>query len=116
MIMNTTEKRILGVLKGLVLAMCLGTSAFAVANEGEPQQKDKTEQVQKSDDNAKRVNINTATLTELDTLPRIGPAIGQRIIDFRTEHGGFKNAAEIMNVRGIGEKTFEKLKDLITVK
>lgn len=62
-----------------------------------------------------KVNINTATLAELDTLPRIGPAIAQRIIDYRTQNGPFKTIQDIMNVRGIGPATFEQLKDLITV-
>lgn len=61
------------------------------------------------------VNINTATLAELDTLPRIGPAIAQRIIDYRTNNGPFLTKEEIMNVKGIGPATYEKLKDLITV-
>jgi competence protein ComEA len=62
-----------------------------------------------------KVNINTATLAELDTLPRIGPAIAQRIIDYRTANGDFKRIEDIQNVRGIGPATFEQLKDLITV-
>jgi competence protein ComEA len=62
-----------------------------------------------------KININTATLAELDTLPRIGPAIAQRIIDYRTQNGLFQRIDDIMNVRGIGPATFEQLKDLITV-
>ena len=62
-----------------------------------------------------KVNINTAGLSELETLPRIGPKVAQRIIDFRTENGEFKRIEEIMKVKGIGEKIFEGIKDLITV-
>jgi len=62
-----------------------------------------------------KVNINTASAAELGTLPRIGPAIAQRIIDFRTKNGAFKRIEEIMKVQGIGEKVYEGLKDLITV-
>ncbi len=65
--------------------------------------------------NEKKININTASLTELQKLPRIGIKIAQRIIDFRNKHGKFKKIEEIMKVKGIGEKTFEKLKDKITV-
>jgi competence protein ComEA len=62
-----------------------------------------------------KVNINAATVEELDTLPGIGPAIAQRIIDYRTANGPFKSIEEIKNVAGIGDATFEKIKDRITV-
>lgn len=62
-----------------------------------------------------KVNINTASLEELQRLPRVGPQIAQRIIDYRKEHGNFKRIEDIMKVRGIGERTFNQLKDLITV-
>lgn len=63
----------------------------------------------------KKININTASLTELQELPRIGEKTAQKIIDFRKEHGNFKKIEEIMKVKGIGEKVFAQLKDLITV-
>jgi competence protein ComEA len=62
-----------------------------------------------------KVNINTASASELETLPRIGPKVAQRIIDFRTKNGNFKKVEEIMKVQGIGEKVYEAIKDLITV-
>lgn len=62
-----------------------------------------------------RVNINTAALPELSTLPGIGQVIGQRIIDYRTEHGPFTNVGQLANVEGIGEKRLEELLSLITV-
>jgi len=65
--------------------------------------------------NGDLVNINTATLDQLDALPGIGPTIAQRIIDYRTEHGPFQSINDLMNVAGIGPTTFEKLKNLITV-
>ncbi len=61
------------------------------------------------------VNINTATLDELQTLPGIGATRAQQIIDYRQAHGGLKTIDEIQNVTGIGPATYEKLKDLITV-
>ena len=62
-----------------------------------------------------KVNINTASLEELQKLPRVGPQIAQRILDYRKENGGFKKIEDILKVRGIGEKVFSQLKDLITV-
>lgn len=64
---------------------------------------------------AKKININMASAEELQRLPRIGPRVAQRIVDFRKEHGRFKRIEEIMKVKGIGEKTFKRIKDLITV-
>ena len=60
-----------------------------------------------------KISINQAGEEELVRLPRIGPVIAKRIIAFREEHGGFKKLIELMNVRGIGEKTFEGLLPLI---
>lgn len=61
------------------------------------------------------ININTATLEELDGLPGVGPTIAQRIIDYRTENGAFSTIDEIMDVSGVGPATFDEIKDLITV-
>jgi competence protein ComEA len=63
----------------------------------------------------RRININTATRAELELLPGIGPAVAQRIIDHRAAHGRFASAADLDNVKGIGPKTLEKLKDLVRV-
>ncbi|MCI0478893.1 MAG: helix-hairpin-helix domain-containing protein [Anaerolineales bacterium] len=62
-----------------------------------------------------KLNLNTATLEELDALPGIGPALAQRILDYRNEHGGFKSVEELKEVRGIGDTLFGELKDLVTV-
>lgn len=63
----------------------------------------------------KRVNLNTATLEELDALPGVGPSTAKNIIAYREAHGGFAAPEEIMNVKRIGEKTFQKLEDYIKV-
>lgn len=61
------------------------------------------------------VNINTATMVELESLPRIGPATAKKIIDFRQIYGAFRKAEDIMKVSGIGEKTYEKIKGQIGI-
>lgn len=61
------------------------------------------------------VNLNTATVEELDSLPGVGPAIAQRIIEYREGVGGFSSIDEITQVSGIGTATFEKIKQLIAV-
>lgn len=63
-----------------------------------------------------KVNINTATLEELKTLPGIGPATAQKIIDHRSENGLFKTIEDIKNVSGIGDKKFEQIKEKITAR
>jgi competence protein ComEA len=68
-----------------------------------------------SSSGGERININTATLEELDSLPGIGPTLAQRIIDYRTENGPFTAIEDIMDVSGIGPVIFENIKDLITV-
>lgn len=59
------------------------------------------------------VSLNNAILAELETLPGIGPAMGQRIIDYRLKNGGFKSVEEVKLVEGIGDKLFEKIKNQI---
>lgn len=70
---------------------------------------------QKQVPDSKLVNINSAGIKQLVTLPRIGEKIAQRIIDFRKKHGKFKRIQDLMKVKGIGEKMFTRLKKLITV-
>lgn len=64
---------------------------------------------------AEKININTATAAELETLYGIGPVIAGRIIEYRARNGGFHTAEELMNVSGIGNKKFAALKESICV-
>ena len=61
------------------------------------------------------VNLNTATAEQLATIPGVGPKMAERIIDYRQKNGGFKKIEDLMNVSGVGEKSFLKMKPLITV-
>lgn len=72
--------------------------------------------LQSSGGNDGKVNINKASTTELETLPGIGPAKAQAIIEYRETNGPYKSIEDIMSISGFGEKTFEKLKESITVK
>ena len=60
------------------------------------------------------INLNTATIDQLTTLPGVGRKTAELIIEYRTKSGGFKKIEELMNVKGIGEKTFLKLKPLVS--
>ena len=61
------------------------------------------------------INLNTATVADLERLPGIGPKVAARIVDYRTKKGPFKKTEELMNVQGIGEKSFLKLRAQLTV-
>ncbi|WP_017625240.1 helix-hairpin-helix domain-containing protein [Nocardiopsis chromatogenes] len=61
------------------------------------------------------IDLNTATQEQLQTLPGVGPVLAERIIAFRTEHGGFKAVEQLQDVSGIGEKRYAELKDLVHV-
>ena len=60
------------------------------------------------------INLNTATIDQLMTLPGIGQKTAERILEYRTKSGGFKKIEELMNVKGIGEKSFLKIKPLVS--
>jgi len=91
-------------------AMFLGKpDLIAVPNDARPQNRSNAVTQNKPE----LLNINTASVDELQTLPSIGEATAQRIIDYRTQHGDFSSVDDLQNVRGIGAKTLEKLRPFI---
>jgi competence protein ComEA len=84
---------------------------------GEPPSADSTGQTEGTAGaaTADKIDINTASVEELDTLPRVGPVLAQRIVDWRKEHGSFKTVEELDAVDGVGAKMLEALLPLVTV-
>jgi comEA protein len=95
----------------LTLATLLGTSSLAFAAEPSSDEPTTSQSAKTLEG---QVNINTASAAELELLPGIGPAIAQRIVDYRKEHP-FKERNQIMRVKGVGQKTFAKIKDYLTL-
>jgi competence protein ComEA len=93
----------------LLLAIALAPAASAVALA-----QDKPADA-KAAPAAPTVNLNTAPAEQLERLPGVGPKTAARIIEYRQKNGGFKKIEELMNVRGIGEKAFLKMKGQLTV-
>jgi competence protein ComEA len=62
------------------------------------------------------LNLNTATLTEIETLPGVGPVLARRIIEFRQKKGGFRRVEELLVVPGISEKKWKAIRDKVEVK
>ena len=63
----------------------------------------------------KQVNVNSADSSQLAMLPRVGPSVAQRIVDYRKQNGPFKKPEDLMLVQGIGEKTFQLLKPYVAI-
>jgi len=97
--------------KGVALSLVLGLAVLPVL----AQQTQQTPTSQAGKPAVEKVNLNTATLEELQKLPQVGPKIAQLIIDYRKQNGNFKKIEDIMKVRGIGEKTFARMKDMLVV-
>ena len=95
----------------LSLIVCLTAGVAIGAQESTP----RTQAPKANAAAASTVNINTATPAQLQKLPGIGAATATRIVEYRQKNGPFKKAEELMNIRGIGEKSFLKLKPLIVV-
>lgn len=93
---HNTVRRFTSALIALALVLCAGTVPAMAAAQG-------------------TVNINTADEATLQLLPRVGPAVSKRIVEYREENGKFAEATDLMQVRGIGEKTFELLEPYVSI-
>ena len=94
------------------LAIC---GAILTASPGYPNPIQQTAPPASQAESKQAINLNAATVDQLETLPGIGRKTAERIIEYRTKSGGFKRIEDLMNVKGIGEKSFLKLKPLIAV-
>ena len=90
----------------VAITLMLAVSSFALAEEAAPAAQPQAQGV---------VNVNTADVAQLTLLPRVGEKAAQRIIEYRTQHGPFKKAADLMQVKGFGAKTFELVSPYIAV-
>ena len=91
-----------------------------ILNDGDkiyvPNKTDEIEDYKDTTGESSTVNLNTATLEELTSLPGIGESTAQKIIDYRRQNGKFKAIEDLKNVSGIGESKFDNIKDKITVR
>jgi len=88
-----------------ILALCLGLAigpAMALGQKSGPASTDK-------------ININSATAEQLQNLPGVGPVTAKAIVEYRTKVGKFNRIEEIINVKGIGEKKFQRIKDRLVL-
>ena len=99
----------------LVVLLVLGLVSVASAQSSPAPKPQKTKVGKTVVAPAGPVNLNSATVSELDALPGIGKSTAQRIVEYRQKNGAFKKIEELMNVKGVGEKSFLRLKPLITV-
>lgn len=91
----------------VVLGLCVGQSGAVPVQETAPAEASRVQSA--------LIDLNAATGMELETLPGIGPRTAERILEYRREHGRFERIEDLMDVRGIGERTFLRLKPLVTV-
>jgi competence protein ComEA len=90
--------------------LVLGLAVTTAAAQDAPRRSSPT-----SSASAPPINLNTATVAQLESLPGIGKATAERILEYRQKNGSFKKVEDLMNVRGVGEKSFLTLKPLVTV-
>jgi competence ComEA-like helix-hairpin-helix protein len=99
-------KHVFRTVAGLVIALlCVPAPGKAQAKPEAPKEAPK--------EASKRVNINSADSSQLSMLPRVGPSVADRIVDFRKDNGPFKKPEDLMLVQGIGEKTFQLIRPYV---
>jgi competence protein ComEA len=98
----------------LTAAMVIGGSMMARADAADAGQTTKPAPTPAATATAP-LDLNAATLADLQKLPGIGPALAARIVEYRQKSGGFKKIEELMNIQGIGEQSFLKLKALVAI-
>jgi competence protein ComEA len=98
----------------LVFTTLLSGAALAQSTPT-PSPRSRATAATQSEEKIAPVNLNTATAAELEKLPGIGPKVAARIVDYRTKKGPFRKTEELMNVQGIGEKSYLKLRAQLTV-
>ena len=94
------------------LIFCLGTGTLSAQDSKEmmdPEMMDKQEMMME------KVNINTADMEQLMKIPGVGEGTAKKIIDYRNSNGQFKTLDQLKSIQGIGEKKYEKMKDMITM-
>ena len=91
----------------VVLAVCAGQSGATQVQEAASPEVPRAQ--------SELIDLNAATAMELETLPGVGPRTAERILEYRREYGGFERIEDLMDVRGIGERTFLRLKPLVKV-
>lgn len=102
----------------LILLLVLMISTLTCVERERSQrspQRSETEQSNAGSIAVKRININTASASELETLPGIGKGFAEKIVEHREKYGPFRKPEHLLIVRGISQKRFERLRDLITV-